>query len=92
MRAFLVVSSCVTRRKTGQSSKSIFEGLIFVKQADSVERLVAAIRSHPDVDEFLTRPDHYAGSGADFAVARSFVEWRNNLQRVADEVEAGRNG
>lgn len=90
MRACSVVSSCVTRRKTGQSSKSIFEGLIFVKQADAVERLVAAIRSHPDVDEFLTHPDHHAGSGADYAVARSFVEWRNRLNSLVDDVEAGR--
>ena len=63
-----------------------------MKQTDAVERLVAAIRSHPDIDEFLTHPAHDAGSGADYAVARSFVEWRNNLQRVADEVEAGQNG
>lgn len=59
-------------------------------QTSAVDRLAAAIRTHPDVDAFLTRPDTYAGSGADFAVARAFVEWRNRLNRLVDEVEAGR--
>lgn len=59
-------------------------------QAEAVDKLAAAIRTHPDVDVFLTRSDHFAGSGADFAVARAFVDWRNRLNRLVDEVEAGR--
>ena len=38
----------------------------------------------PDINKWLNAGDAYAGSGMDHAVARAFVEYRDNVVRVAE--------
>lgn len=52
---------------------------------DKYQRLVDAVRAVPDVDKWAADPAALHGSGMDHAVARAFVEYRNNLLAIVKE-------
>lgn len=52
---------------------------------DKYDKLVEAVKAMPDVDKWAASPDALHGSGSDHAVARAFVEYRNNLLAIVKE-------
>ena len=51
---------------------------------DKFERLREAVMAEPDINKWMSADDAYAGSGMDYAVARAFVEYRDNVVKVAE--------